>query len=152
MAGMSPSLRRALAYAHITGRLPRHLHARTYCDAMDRLEGETLKRTCKPEVFEEVRTDPLFRAHEFMIARGFKVEHRQGGSLRGNTSHYVSYRLDGDFPPPIDCYEGGASRDGSAWIVPVRTERPYRVTESFSREEVCAALAGSPVGHNRGPV
>lgn len=128
---MSPSVRRALAYAYATGCLPKHIHIGTWSAACGLLEGEPLRRKPSSAALDEVRGDPLAMAHDYLSAQGFRADSYCRGA---RTSHYIAYTH------PDDGREALAHRGGSVTIITVRDHAPYRTSEGVSLDRVRAAL------------
>lgn len=121
---MSPAVRRALAYAHVTGRLPSGLHVMTRMLAGNHLDfvpyqyaGMTLHRyQVKPEDLPLVARDPLYVACEWFRSHGFVLD---AGRLC-KTSHYLPY------VHPRYQVEGIAYRGGGGGVTLLHDSVPYR--------------------------
>ena len=96
---LRPAVLQALAYIHVVGWMPKHVHSRTFCDALKcTLHNETKDTQYGPMLLdgkmyviddrylEQVEAHPLVRAVRVLEGKGFKVRKHD----RSRTTHFVS--------------------------------------------------------------
>lgn len=131
---MTPAIRRALAYVHATGDLPKHIRMATWSAVYgltETVHSPRYGRKVVDSALAEVALDPLALAHAYVTDLGFTVEPRKRGR---ETTHYVAYRH------PDHSAEALACRDGSVSIIRVNDARPYRQTLGVKPEAVAKGL------------
>jgi hypothetical protein len=84
---MKQSLKTALAYAHICGFLPKHIHLDTWSKAQEYLVPNTYPRTVKPEYLDQIADHPFMIGHARLTAEGYRPTQKHG-----RTSHTIEYR------------------------------------------------------------
>lgn len=124
---MTPAVKLALAYAHVTGKFPKNIHIGTWGKAYKLVEGVSIDYKLKPEAIEAVLDHPFVIGDAYMRSIGFLPERDR------RTSHSISYRNDDDI-------RGGISRDGSGWIWRKHTTKPGSETEYLTLEQMKTAL------------
>jgi hypothetical protein len=97
MTKMTPAIRRALAYIHITGRKPRGIQMDTRLALYDFCEdGDSLLTyKVKPEFVAAVEGHALVKAHRSMIENGFTLAQTWNRG-RDRLSRGIRYLHDGD--------------------------------------------------------
>lgn len=105
---MTSAFKTALAYAHITGRLPKHIHLKTYMAArvcLTDLNANTLRHSVKEEYVDGLADHPFILGDKVLKDRGFRVRPYQH-----RTSHTIEYLND-------EGHEGYITREGKGcWI------------------------------------
>lgn len=127
---ITKGVKRALAYCHVAGALPKGIHITTWSKAFDLVDRIGDRYTLKPEALAAIEDEPFFIAHRLLTARGFTpilYERR--------TSHYLRYR-------GPELAQALSFRSGGLHIQPHRVEPPYTEgREHLTAEEVKAAVA-----------
>ena len=87
---LRPAVRLAAAYTHLTDRLPRHIRASTFCDALHLFDERKLCGRfyrIRPEYLDVVESHPLCRATRALEAKGYRM--RPSHERTSKTSHTV---------------------------------------------------------------
>jgi hypothetical protein len=103
---MKLAVRTALAYAHVTGRIPKGIHIATWSAVNEAGEDgrSPIEFRAKEEFVSEIKDHPFLIGDAVMREKGLKPK-----AFQKSTTHSIVY-VDGNGN------EGGVSRDGSAWI------------------------------------
>lgn len=83
---LSPAVRRALAYVHLTGRIPIGIRNSTWGAVYERCNKHPYK--VKPEFVADVERHPLCRAAAELISRGFQTT---SWANAGRTANSVAF-------------------------------------------------------------
>ncbi|AKF13641.1 hypothetical protein PHIN3_378 [Sinorhizobium phage phiN3] len=86
---MRNSLKTALAYAHITGNLPKNIHMDTYLQASSCLKtgfgNGPPRKIVKDEYLKDIEDHPFVIGHKLLSEQGFSLPRQR------KTSHTISY-------------------------------------------------------------
>lgn len=136
---IKPGVKTAVAFAHITGRLPKAIHMATWMDARKFLNDAcSIDKRATAEALPLIADHPFIIGHAYMQSRGFAPVPYQKG-----TSHYIRYRND-------DGIEAGLGREGSVWIWWKHDTKPGSRQENINSADVKKAVDELPATCEKG--
>lgn len=137
---MRPALKRTLAYVHLTGRLPDHIHMKTYLDATRNTEYMGHKYVLKPDVLAVIEAMPICRAAQVLERRGYSPVPHYQQSTSGRGVYY--WNSEGG---RAAAYERGRwSIDyGQEWGLADTEETLEKYCETDAEKEFARAVMGN---------